>query len=222
MSAHPRFSLKAGGLPIASELAVAALLILCASLSACSATTPESAATSTTPSTTVPVSTRSEPTQAGGNALDLPTTTEVRLSTPTTIPSSLNLPGFSSSIDLQKCELTVTIANSAIGFGQNSAALNDAGVQALGVLAVELAQATEALVVGHTSTEGESENNQLLSEARAQAVADALAIGAPEVTFEVRGAGETQPLRSPETTEEERSQNRRVVVQATIEAEVCI
>ncbi len=116
----------------------------------------------------------------------------------------------------------MTIANSAIGFSQNSAALNDAGAQALGVLAVELAQATEALVVGHTSTEGESENNQLLSEARAQAVADALAIGAPEVIFQVLGAGETQPLLSPETTEEERSQNRRVVVQATIEAEVCL
>ncbi|WP_260259098.1 OmpA family protein [Vibrio intestinalis] len=67
-------------------------------------------------------------------------------------------------------------------------------------------------VVGHTDSSGAAEYNQILSEKRAQAVADALANqGIDPARISVRGEGEDNPVAS-NSTREGRAQNRRVDV----------
>ena len=65
---------------------------------------------------------------------------------------------------------------------------------------------------GHASTDGSSDLNQRLSEARAQAVANFLASnGVSRSRMNARGYGETQPLVQ-ENTEADRELNRRVEI----------
>ncbi len=71
---------------------------------------------------------------------------------------------------------------------------------------------TDALIVGHTDSQGSEAYNQGLSERRAQAAADHLVrhgIGADRIIVE--GRGEMEPLSSNET-ETGRQENRRVEV----------
>jgi OOP family OmpA-OmpF porin len=63
---------------------------------------------------------------------------------------------------------------------------------------------------GHTDTDGEDEFNRILSEKRAQAVADYLVkAGLPADRFKAIGYGSTQPLATNDT-DEGKAQNRRI------------
>jgi outer membrane protein OmpA-like peptidoglycan-associated protein len=66
-------------------------------------------------------------------------------------------------------------------------------------------------VEGHADSRGTEEQNQRLSEERAQAVVDYLVgdLGLPRELFETQGFGSTRPITS-ETTASDRVQNRRV------------
>ncbi|PZR51777.1 hypothetical protein DNL40_15010 [Xylanimonas oleitrophica] len=104
--------------------------------------------------------------------------------------------------------------------------LFDSGSSSLGAEALAVVEAAAARlstrapgvveVVGHTDDVGAAATNQVLSERRAQAVADALAGLIDTDRYELRpsGRGEAQPL-VPNTTEENRAANRRVVLTLT-------
>ncbi|CAL80381.1 conserved hypothetical protein; putative outer membrane protein (ompA-like) [Bradyrhizobium sp. ORS 278] len=65
-------------------------------------------------------------------------------------------------------------------------------------------------IIGHTDAEGDSAANQVLSQKRAQAVADYLVkAGLPADRFTPIGYGSTQPIASNDTAEG-RTQNRRI------------
>ena len=69
---------------------------------------------------------------------------------------------------------------------------------------------TRLMVEGHTDSQGSGAKNQHLSELRAQAVADALAIrGVPRDRVDAVGRGPEMPVASNQTAEG-RQQNRRV------------
>ncbi len=199
-------------------LSIALALAITITLGACSSATPPTAATTAT--TTTP-GLESLGTDLPRSGLDLPTDGGPRLDVPTTVPQSLNLPGFSASIDLRRCELNVSIENSAIGFGPDSAVISPDGQRKLALVGEQLQGAAVVTVVGFTSTEGSTEHNATLSEQRARAVAAVLAPLVPQARFDVRGDGEAHPLIPDDDTEAERALNRRVNVQARIEAEVC-
>lgn len=105
-------------------------------------------------------------------------------------------------------------------FAFGSAQLEPRAVADLGQVAEDVrASGTTALVVvGHTDGVGEDADNQLLSEARAQAVAAALGGPLPGVTIRAEGRGEAEPI-APETVDGQdnpagRALNRRVVITA--------
>jgi OOP family OmpA-OmpF porin len=65
-------------------------------------------------------------------------------------------------------------------------------------------------IAGHTDTDGEDAFNQMLSEKRAQAVADYLVrAGLPASRFTATGYGSTQPVATNDT-DEGKAQNRRI------------
>ncbi len=68
---------------------------------------------------------------------------------------------------------------------------------------------TELLIVGHTDSIGPNRYNKLLSEMRAQAIADYLIDkGVARERLSVRGLGEAEPVASNETMEGRRQNNR--------------
>lgn len=99
-------------------------------------------------------------------------------------------------------------------FASNSADLSTNAFSVVERIATVLRDGGVAVtsVVGHADSTGSEQYNQLLSERRAQAVADelALASGAPHY-FTVAGAGERRPIAS-NATPEGRAKNRRVEV----------
>jgi len=67
-------------------------------------------------------------------------------------------------------------------------------------------------ITGHTDNSGSETYNQILSERRAEAVADFIASAGVEADqIELKGAGESQPI-NPNTTPDARKENRRVEV----------
>lgn len=83
-------------------------------------------------------------------------------------------------------------------------------------LGLDSATASTITIIGHTSTEGEDDYNQDLSERRAAAVVDELIRrGLDAQIIMSEGRGETEPLVTPELDEAGRSLNRRVEVSCT-------
>lgn len=78
----------------------------------------------------------------------------------------------------------------------------------------ELPAGTLVHIDGHTSTEGSDDRNAQLSRERANAVKDQLmALGVTDAgKLHPAGKGASEPLVSPEVSEEDRAQNRRVEV----------
>ncbi|MBD5786872.1 OmpA family protein [Cellulosimicrobium terreum] len=117
---------------------------------------------------------------------------------------------------------TVTLEiDSDVLFDVGSADLSSDADGALTDVADQLSEAAsgELRVIGHTDDVGEEDDNQELSERRAQSVADRLTSLRilDQLEVKVEGRGESEPL-SDETTDEARALNRRVTVELSGEA----
>jgi outer membrane protein OmpA-like peptidoglycan-associated protein len=109
--------------------------------------------------------------------------------------------------------IRITFDN-AILFDFDRADLRPASRRDLGQLAASLQQNThvDALVVGHTDSQGAADYNQRLSERRAESVAVYLSNqGVSPQRMRVSGLGETAPVAS-NATAAGRQQNRRVEI----------
>lgn len=71
---------------------------------------------------------------------------------------------------------------------------------------------SQVRVVGYTDATGSARNNMTLSRKRAQAVATALRLAAPQHRYETDGKGEANPIASNQTRAG-RASNRRVTVE---------
>lgn len=106
-------------------------------------------------------------------------------------------------------------APSDVAFASGSADLQPAAFQGLSSIANALKgqPGVRVEITGHTDASGSTQFNNVLSYARAQAVAQYLyASGVPAQAIAVRGVGSTMP-RSSDTTALGRTQNRRVEIQ---------
>ncbi len=101
-----------------------------------------------------------------------------------------------------------------VTFATSSADISSSFYNPLNNLANSLRQYNQSTVeiVGYTDSTGSYQNNMILSERRAQSVANYLAAqGVESSRLSVRGAGPEQPIAS-NSTESGRAQNRRVEV----------
>ena len=97
-------------------------------------------------------------------------------------------------------------------FGFDQAALNTTAQQSLDKLDNVLLKYpdTNIEIIGHTDDKGSANYNERLSKRRAQSVADFLKThNIPASRITTRGMGETDP-KVPNTTDENRAENRRV------------
>ena len=100
----------------------------------------------------------------------------------------------------------------AITFDTNQSVLRDSFMPVLDSVAEVLKEykSTMIQIGGHTDSVGSDQYNMLLSQQRAQSVANALGgFGVQQVRMDVVGFGETQPVAS-NSTDSGRAQNRRV------------
>ncbi|TAN53658.1 MAG: OmpA family protein [Methylococcaceae bacterium] len=110
-------------------------------------------------------------------------------------------------------DVEIVIA-SKVGFDTGSASLARAYYPNLRSVVDDLKASPDASIVirGHTDAEGDPRSNMELSRDRAQSVADYLiSQGIARRRIEVYGHGEKKPV-APNTTEEGREKNRRVVI----------
>ena len=108
--------------------------------------------------------------------------------------------------------LNRVVAETPIRFAPSSAALTleDADVVARLVAVMEGCSDDRLMVEGHTDSQGSENYNLRLSQARAEAVADALVdAGVPVTGLLAAGFGEARPI-ADNATEEGRMQNRRI------------
>jgi outer membrane protein OmpA-like peptidoglycan-associated protein len=114
--------------------------------------------------------------------------------------------------ELEK-ELNAVVNVAPIPFDSSKATLRpeaDPILDKVAALALKYAGVSIS-VDGHTDTTGSAESNLALSQARADAVRDALVSrGVPSAQLSAKGYGETQPLL-PDDSEENKAKNRRVV-----------
>jgi OOP family OmpA-OmpF porin len=115
-------------------------------------------------------------------------------------------------VDSRGCEIQAVTALEGVEFGSDSSELTTPSKISLDATAAELARHPDMRVeiAGHTSSTGPAEYNQMLSERRAQSVADYLiSKGLDADRFTVKGYGESEPI-ADNTTREGRARNRRV------------
>ncbi len=114
-------------------------------------------------------------------------------------------------IDLEPAEDGEAFEIGEIQFQTNSSSINRTSLLMLELFSAYLLR-NEAIgvhVIGHTDNRGEREANQLLSEQRAKAVAEALhSNGVERQRISYEGKGETAPIMSNDS-DEGRSRNRR-------------
>jgi len=120
-----------------------------------------------------------------------------------------------SSAEQCAAQAANVMEDSRINFVTNSAQIEDGSVALLErMTGIALACVDEGgltvEVGGHTDSDGSEENNQSLSEARAQAVVDFMtARGVPTGGLNAVGYGESQPI-ADNATAEGKAQNRRI------------
>lgn len=102
-------------------------------------------------------------------------------------------------------------------FDTDSAELNSSGIMVTEKLFSALEEykgITDLTITGHTDSRGSDEYNMVLSERRAQTVANVISARYPDVAMTVQGMGETAPVASNDTAEG-RQLNRRVEIDIT-------
>ncbi|MCB0996872.1 MAG: fasciclin domain-containing protein [Acidimicrobiales bacterium] len=113
-------------------------------------------------------------------------------------------------------ELNELVQAQPVQFGPGSAQLVDTAV--LDAVAQILLDSPDTLVEvqGHTDTDGEADDNEALSQARAEAVVVYLtARGVDPERLTAVGYGETRPRIDPEVTPEDKAANRRIEFRVT-------
>ncbi|MEM6641174.1 MAG: OmpA family protein [Pseudomonadota bacterium] len=109
--------------------------------------------------------------------------------------------------------LAETLNDSTIAFRTGSAQIDAGNDELLQLLASMIDGCPGTLTIeGHTDDVGEEQNNLVLSQARADAVREALmALGVDEARLKTRGYGESRPV-ADNSTRTGRAQNRRIVI----------
>lgn len=129
------------------------------------------------------------------------------------------LPALEFDANLETCGANANdaLARARVRFVSGSATLDPAALAAVNGLAAVVARCVDqadlrAEIGGHTDSSGNADANQALSEARAQAVVEALvARGVPEAVLIAQGYGQSQPI-ADNNTEEGRAANRRTTI----------
>ena len=122
----------------------------------------------------------------------------------------------SEPLPLAHCQQQVDalLADNPLHFRKGSAALQEGSKKLLDRMAVALAACpgTKLTITGHTDSRGDATSNQRLSETRAMAVADYLAVrGVAKERITTRGAGESEPV-ADNATAAGRARNRRIEI----------
>jgi len=117
--------------------------------------------------------------------------------------------------------LDVLIEGKVVEFESESFDLTDVGTALLDEIsaALDMVEDIRVEIAGHTDSRGSDEDNQILSQQRAQAVFEYLVSrGADPERFDVIGYGETQPIADNDTSSG-RARNRRIEFTALLEEE---
>ncbi|MGZ8136822.1 MAG: OmpA family protein [Methylococcaceae bacterium] len=115
-----------------------------------------------------------------------------------------------SKVDFEGCPVSLELKG--VNFKYDSAELTIEAMAILDTVAQNLIaypEKDDLEVRGHTSSEGSDSYNMKLSQRRSQSVVDYLSMKGVSNRLTARGYGENQPI-ADNTTEEGRSQNRRV------------
>ena len=143
------------------------------------------------------------------------TIADLRANAPATTTANLSSTPASTQFAAQcGARAGTVLENAKINFGSGTAQIERRSIDVMERLTgIALACADSGLSVeigGHTDSQGTDENNQDLSERRAQAIAAFMAErGVPEAALNPVGFGETQPIGDNETSQG-RAQNRRI------------
>jgi outer membrane protein OmpA-like peptidoglycan-associated protein len=119
-----------------------------------------------------------------------------------------------ADLQAKKTDRGMVVTLGDVLFDTGQATLKPGADLVLGRLATYLSAnpQTKIMIEGHTDSRGSDEYNEALSERRAQAVADALAMrGIAHDSLRTRGRGKAYPVASNDTPEG-RQQNRRVEI----------
>lgn len=110
---------------------------------------------------------------------------------------------------------TITL-ESDILFDMGSSEMTEAATAKIAELVAEVPQGETVSVDGHTDDVPYHRGNDVLSQERAQAVADAIAAARPDLDLTVTGHGDTDPVapnsEGGEDNPEGRAENRRVEI----------
>jgi OOP family OmpA-OmpF porin len=144
--------------------------------------------------------------------------------------TSIELDGSVFRIDLEGSvrELAVTTTEGAehvttlasdLLFDFGSATVPPAAAAAVSETLADVPQGASVSVGGHTDSVGDTADNDVLSEQRAQAVAALVAQARPDLVLDVHGYGESRPVADNGTPEQDnpagRALNRRVELRYT-------
>lgn len=135
-----------------------------------------------------------------------------------TLKADLKRQGMEASTGLDPAtgrQMLTIQAPADVAFATSSADLQPAAFQGLSAIANSLKGQPDVRVeiTGHTDNKGSAQFNNMLSYARAQAVAQYLyAAGVPAQSIAVRGVGSNMPIAS-DAKAQGRAQNRRVEIQ---------
>lgn len=110
---------------------------------------------------------------------------------------------------------TITLESDVL-FDFGSAELSEAAQKKIGEVVGEIPEGGAVSVDGHTDDVPYHRGNDVLSQERAQAVADAIAAARPDLDLTVTGHGDTDPVapnsKGGEDNPEGRAENRRVEI----------
>ncbi|RYV52212.1 OmpA family protein [Pengzhenrongella frigida] len=159
----------------------------------------------------------------GGEPEDVPVPTTSELAASVRVLSLeparvFSLDGLVSTIDDTRtdgAETVITLASDIL-FDTSAFELPPGAGDTLGAIVATVPQGAAVSVVGHTDSVSDDASNQVLSEQRANAVAQAMAVARPDLSLTVSGRGESDLIASEsaggEVDPAGRAKNRRVEI----------